>query len=270
MPTITSLDGTSIVYDQVGSGPPLIMVNGASALRGDSAEQAAALAPSFTVITYDRRGRGESGDTTPYAVEREVEDIAALVAHAGGAAYVAGFSSGAILALEAARHLGQSVITKLALYEPPFIIDDSRTPMAPDHIARMKANIAAGRPGDTAAMFMTFVGMPEEAVAGMRQSPAWPHMEAVAPSLVYDAIICEDYEQGDPAALQRFATTTVPTLVMDGDTLLGSVEAHVWMRNGNDAIAAILPNARRQTLAGQDHGSSVEALTPALTAFFLD
>jgi pimeloyl-ACP methyl ester carboxylesterase len=269
MRTVTSPDGISIAYDQTGQGPALILVNGASSTRADAAHVAAALAPYFTVYTFDRRGRGDSGDTAPYAVAREVEDIAALIDVAGGAAFVFGHSSGAILALEAARALPETRITKLALYEPPFIIDDSHPPMPEGFVARLKGLIAAGRRGEAAVTFSAFVGLPAEMIAQMRQSPAWPAMEAAAPSLVYDAMICEDVQRGDPAALNKWTTTAVPTLVMDGAVFLGQPEPHAFMRHSADAIARILLNARRQTLDGQDHGPSDETLVPALHAFFL-
>ncbi len=140
MRKVISKDGTPIAFDQSGHGPPIILVAGATATRLAEASLAAALAPHFTVFAYDRRGRGESGDTAPYAVEREVEDIDALITEAGGSAFVFGHSSGAVLALEAARLLPNK-ITKLALYEPPFIIDDSRPPAPEDYAAQELATI---------------------------------------------------------------------------------------------------------------------------------
>jgi pimeloyl-ACP methyl ester carboxylesterase len=176
MRTVTSKDGTTIAYDQSGEGPALIIVNGASATRGEGASLADLLAPGITVIAYDRRGRGDSSDTAPYAVAREVEDIAALLDAAGGSGYVMGHSSGAVLALEAARQL-PGKISKLVMYEPPFIIDDSRPPAPADYEAHLEGLIAAGRRGDAMDYFMRYVGTPEEMIAGMRQSPYWPAME---------------------------------------------------------------------------------------------
>ena len=244
-------------------------MNGASSTRADAAHVAAALAPYFTVYTFDRRGRGDSGDTQPYAVAREVEDIAALADLAGGSAYVFGHSSGAILSLEAARLLPAGKIAKLAVYEPPVIIDDSHPPMPPDFVAHLKVLIAEGRNGDASEAFSGFVGIPPEMIAMMRQSPMWPAMQASAPSLVYDATISEPVEQGDPTALEKWATVTTPTLVMDGTVFLGQPAPHAFLRHGADAIAHVLPNARRQTLDGQDHGPSDESLVPALRAYFL-
>ncbi len=152
MQTVGSADGTTIAFDRSGQGPALILVGGASATRAAAASVAAALAPYFTVFAYDRRGRGDSTDTLPYAVEREVEDIEALIDEAGGSAFVFGHSSGAVLALEAACLLPDR-IRKLALYEPPFIIDDSRPPLPEDFAAHLEGLVAAGRRGDAVDMF---------------------------------------------------------------------------------------------------------------------
>jgi pimeloyl-ACP methyl ester carboxylesterase len=269
MQTVTSKDGTRIAYDQSGQGPALILTTGAAATRADAARVASALAPYFTVITYDRRGRGDSGDTQPYAVDREVEDIAALAEAAGGAAFLFGHSSGGILGLDAARLL-PGKITKLAIYEPPFIIDDSHWPMPAGFIARLQALIAADRRGDAVELWMGNIGVPPATIAGMRQGPMWTGMEALAPSLVYDATIAEGVEQGDPEPLKKWASTAVPTLVMDGTLYIGSPEGHAFMRHGADELARIMPNARRQTLEGQDHGPADDVLIPALYAFYLD
>src|SRR5437588_7078896 len=173
MRTVRSKDGTSIAFDQSGQGPAVVLVASAFGTRADQAALAAALAPSFTVFAYDRRGRGESGDTAPYAVEREVEDIDTLINEAVGSAFVLGHSSGAVLAFEAARLL-PTKITKLALYEPPFIIDNSRPPAPEDYAAHLTELVSSGRRGEAVAYFMTEVGAPAEMVAQMRQSPMWP------------------------------------------------------------------------------------------------
>src|SRR6266704_5313300 len=186
MRKVISKDGTPIAFDQSGQGPAIILVASATATRLDEASLAAALAPHFTVFAYDRRGRGESGDTAPYAVEREVEDIDALITEAGGSAFVFGHSSGAVLALEAARLL-PTKITKLALYEPPFIVDDSHPPSPPDYASRLMELVSSGRRGEAVEYFMTEVGTPAEMVAQMRQSPMWLGLEEVAHTLAYDA-----------------------------------------------------------------------------------
>ena len=268
MRTVTSTDGARIAFDQSGQGPALILVGGASTTRADEASLAAALAPYFTVFAYDRRGRGDSGDTIPYAVEREVEDIEALIDEAGDTAFLFGHSSGAVLALEAARLLPGRV-TKLALYEPPFIIDGSRPPAPADFASHLNELVATDHRGEAVEAFMRFVGTPDDMIAQMRQSPMWPHMEAMAQTFVYDATIAQDTERGDPSALKKWGTTAVPTLVMDGTLFLGRSEPHAFMRHGADALADILPNARRRTLDGQDHGPTNEALVPALKEFLL-
>lgn len=268
MRTVTSKDNTRIAFDQSGQGPSIILVGGASTTRADEASLAAALAPYFAVFAYDRRGRGDSGDTTPYAVEREVEDIAALIDEAGGAAFLFGHSSGAVLALEAARLLPGKV-TKLALYEPPFIIDDSRPPAPADFASHLNELVATDHPGEAVEAFMRFVGTPDDMIAQMRQSPMWPHIEALAPTLAYDITIMQDTQRGDPEALKKWETTTVPTLVMDGTVLMGRPEPHAFMRHGADALARVLPDARRLTLDGQDHGPTNETLVPALKVFLL-
>jgi pimeloyl-ACP methyl ester carboxylesterase len=244
-----------------------MLVSGASATRADEAQVAAALAPYFTVFAYDRRARGDSGDTRPYAVEREVEDLEALIDEAGGSAFVFGHSSGAALTLEAARLL-PGKITKLALYEPPFVVDEAHAAMPDGFPAYLDELVASGRRGEAAEQFMTFVGTPAEMVAQMRQSPAWPHMESVAQSLVYDATIMEDTEKGSPEPLKKWTSVTTPTLVMDGTVFMGQSGPHAFMRHGADALAGVLPNAQRVTLEGQDHGPSNESLVPALRAFF--
>ena len=268
MKTVISKDGTPIALDQSGEGPAIILVAPATGTRLDQVSLAATLAPHFTVLNYDRRGRGDSGDTAPYAVEREVEDIEALIDEAGGSAYVYGISSGAVLALEAARLLPTKIM-KVAVYEPPFIIDDSRPP-APEGFARRLAALAAsGRQGDAVEYFMTVVGSPPEMVAQMRQSPMWPGLEKIAHTLAYDVTIIGDTQSGDPSSLRKWASVTTPTLVMDGTVFMGSEERHAFMRHGAQELARILPHAGHRTLEGQDHGPADDVLAAALKAFFI-
>jgi len=261
MATVNSSDGTTIAFERSGEGPPLILVDGALSYReggGSSRPLAARLAQRFTVYSYDRRGRGESGDTAPYAVEREVEDIQALIRECGGSAYVYGISSGAALALEAAA-CGTGV-TKLALYEPPFIVDDSRPSLPQDFATQLTELLSSGRRGDAVELFMTKAAeVPVEVVAQMRHAPFWPAVEAVAHTLIYDTTI-----MGDNNALptERVASVTVPTLVIDGGA------SPMWMRNAAQAVADALPNAQRRTLAGQTHDVAPEALAPVLEEFF--
>ena len=262
MTTVISKDSTPIAFDQSGQGPALILVAGATATRLAEASLAAALAPQFTVFAYDRRGRGESGDTAPYAVEREVEDIEALITEAGGSAFVLGHSSGAVLALEAARLLGGR-IEKLALYEPPFIIDDSRPPVPQDYIPQLNKLIAEGRRSEAVEYFMTdAILVPTEMVTQMRSTPMWPQIEAVAHTIPYDGAIMGDTMSGNPSTLKKWASVTVPTLVMVGGA------SPAFFHNGAQTLVDILPNATSRILAGQDHGPADEVLAPVLVEFF--
>ncbi len=262
MHTVISKGGTPIAFDRSGEGDALILVNGATSTRKDVAMLADRLTHHFIVYAYDRRGRGDSGDTLPYAPEREVEDIEAIISEAGGSAFVFGHSSGAVLALEAARLLPDKV-AKLAMYEPPFIIDDSRPPAPKDYVEHLNELLAAGRPGDAAAYFMTdAVLMPAEVVALMRSTPMWENIEAVAHTIPYDGAIMGDTMRGDPATLQKWAGVTTPTLVMAGGA------SPSFMRNGAQTFVSILPNAKYLVLDGQTHGPADDILVPALVAFF--
>jgi pimeloyl-ACP methyl ester carboxylesterase len=260
MSTVTSRDGTTIAFDRSGDGSAVILVAGAFGERSMMAPLAALLAARFTVYNYDRRGRGGSGDTAPYAVEREVEDIEALLDHAGGRAYAYGISSGAVLALHAARRLPG--ITKLALYEPPFIVDDSYQPLPPDYVDRVKELTSTGRPGDAVELFLTFVGVPAVDVAQMRAAPFWTALEAVAHTLAYDFTVMGDTQRGKPLPA-KWASITTPTLVADGDKT-----PQPYIRPAADALAAILPNARRHTIPGQDHAVAPDAIAPVLIDYF--
>jgi pimeloyl-ACP methyl ester carboxylesterase len=259
--TVLSKDGTAIAFDRIGHGAPVILVDAALCYRGmgQSRQLAELLAPHFTVITYDRRGRGESGDTAPYAVEREVEDIAALVSEAGGSAYLWGMSSGAVLALEAAGRL--SGIKKLALYEAPFIVDDSRSAIE-EQWARIGEAVAAHRPGAAVKFFLQAVGVPNLFIALMRLMPMWSKLEAIAHTLPYDGAIVQDYQRGRPLPASRWASVKVPTLVMDGG------KSPQWMRHGNRALALVLPNAQYRTLDRQTHMLKPKAHAPTLVEFF--
>ncbi|HLJ32354.1 MAG TPA: alpha/beta hydrolase [Ktedonobacteraceae bacterium] len=262
MSKVLSKDGTDIVFDRSGQGPALIMVSGATATRAAAAGAAESSSPYFTVYAYDRRGRGDSGDTPPYAVEREVEDIDALITEAGGSAFVFGHSSGAVLALEAARMLPHR-ITKLAVYEPPFIIDDSRPPIPADYVATLNKLIAEGRRGDAAEYFMTrAVGMSAADVAFMRNSPMWETIEQVAHTIPYDGTIMGDTISGNPLSIRKYASVSVPTLVMDGGN------SPAFMHHSAEELAKIIPDAQHRRFPGQDHGISPEVLTSALVKFF--
>lgn len=257
MNTVTSKDGTTISYEQSGTGPAVILVCGGSVDRSSNAELAALLAERFTVYNYDRRGRGESGDTPPYAVEREIEDIEAVADAAGGSAYLYGSSSGAALALEAARQL-PGKITKLAMWEPPYIPDGF--PRPPANTAQIYSDLVAqGKRGDAAEFFMAkVVGMPPEFVAHARSAPWWPAQEALAHTLAYDATIMGDYTL--PA--DRAAEVKIPTLVLDGGA------SFPFMRPTAVALAGVLPNGRQRTLEGQRHDADAAVLAAAVGEFF--
>jgi pimeloyl-ACP methyl ester carboxylesterase len=260
---VVSRDGTSIAYDRVGDGPALILVDGALCYRasGPNGPLAGLLAKNFTVYTYDRRGRGDSGDTAPYAVDREIEDLDALIADAGGSAYVYGISSGAALALEAAQR--GSAVTKLAVYEAPFVVDGTRRPIPPDYGTRLDALLAAGRRGDAVRHFMRVgVGLPAFVVAMMRFMPAWSTLAAVAHTLPYDTAFTADHQRGEPLPKDRWNAVTVPTLVIGGG------RSPAWMRNAMTSLAGVLPNARHRTLDGQTHLVKPAALAPVLVEFF--
>ena len=264
MNTVHSKDGTTIAYDRSGEGPELILVSGAMATRADAAGTAERLAQHFTVFAYDRRGRGKSGDTVPYAIQREIEDLDALIAEAGGSAYVFGHSSGAILALDAARLLANTRLTKLALYEPPLMTDTSHPRLPEDFVTHLNELTAAGQQGEAVAYFMTVaIGMPAEAVAQMRNSPMWPNLEAVAPTLAYDGAISMDTAIGSPLPLKKWASIQVPTLVMSGG------KSFSFMPEATRTLTEVLPNAQYRHFPDQDHGIQREVLVPVLIEFFL-
>lgn len=260
--TVTSKDGTSIAFDRSGTGPVLILVGGALSERSAWAPLAKLLAPHFTVVAHDRRGRGDSGDTAPYAVEREIEDIVALIDDAGGTAFVHGQSSGAVLSLEAAARLPDRV-QKLSLYEPPFIIDDSRPPPPAgfaEHIAEL---IADDSRGEAVEYWMTdIVGAPVEMVAQMKAAPMWPGLEALAHTLPYDIAVLGDGMAGKPLPSARWAAMTAPVLVMDGGA------SPAWIRHTAETLADVLPYAEHKSLANQTHSAAPEVLAPELKAFF--
>jgi pimeloyl-ACP methyl ester carboxylesterase len=244
MRTAISKDSTRIAFDQSGQGPVIILVAGATATRLAEVSLAAALAPHFTVFAYDRRGRGDSGDTAPYAVEREVEDIDALITETSEPVFVFGHSSGAVLALEAARLLGGR-IERLAIYEPPFIIDDSHPPVPQDYVPHLNELIAAGLRSEAVEYFMTDAMLvPAEMVTQMRNTPMWPQLEAVAHTIPYDGTIMGDTMSGNPSTLKKWASVTVPTLVMLGGA------SSAFFHNGAQTLVDILPNAKSRVLAG--------------------
>ncbi len=262
MTTTISADGTKIAYTRAGSGPALVLVDGAMCYRGSSPNDALAkeLAARFTVYTYDRRGRGESTDTGPYTVEREVEDIAALVKEAGGEAFLFGISSGAALALEAARSLP---VPKLAVYEPPFVVDGTRPAVTAGYAARLDEALKEGKRGKAVKMFMTEgVGLSGATVAIMRIMPFWAKLKRVAHTIPYDTAIVIGHQSGDPLPA-AWPEVQVPALVIDGG------RSPDWMRNGVASLAKVLPSAEYRTLPDQTHLVKAPALAPVLAEFFL-
>jgi pimeloyl-ACP methyl ester carboxylesterase len=256
MGKVTSKDGTTIAFNQSGQGPAVILVCGGSVDHRSNAPLAALLEKHFTVFNYHRRGRGDSGDTQPYAVEREVEDIEAVVSAVGGSAFLYGSSSGAVLALEAARQLPS--ITKLAMWEPPFILNETMRPPV-DTAKTFSDLVAAGRRGDAAEYFMAkVVGMPAEFVVQAKSQPWWAAQEALAHTLAYDATIMGDYS----LPTERIASVKTPTVVIDGGA------SFPFMHETADAIKKLLPNGQRRTLEGQQHNIDPKVLAPVLIEFF--
>jgi hypothetical protein len=253
--TVTSADGTAIAFDRLGAGPPLIMAAGAFNTRAATAPLGAALQDRFTIFNYDRRGRGDSGDTTPYAVERELEDLAALIGAAGGAAAVFGYSSGANLALAAAAH-GLD-ITALTLYEPAFRLDGGSRPPAglPGQLAEL---VSAGRRGEAVELFQArVIGMPGELIAELRHAPFRPALEAIAHTLVYEATLVGDLT----LPREMLGVVDVETLVLDGSESAPVIHAAAH------AVAGALPRGSHRRLAGQSHDLSPAATAPVVADF---
>jgi pimeloyl-ACP methyl ester carboxylesterase len=257
--TAISADGTPIAFERSGHGRPVVLVGGAFQDRAANRGLAALLAPRFTAVVYDRRGRGDSGDAAAYAVEREVEDLYAVIASAGGRASVFGHSSGATLGLVAARAHGP--IERVVAYEPPFIVDGRPRP-ADDLVDRLRVLVDAGRREDAVALFQTeAVGIPAPVVEGFRQTEMWPGLVRLAHTLPYDVEITGPGTRLQPDRLARVA---VPALVIAGTA------GFPWMMPGTRAAAAAIPGGRHLTLEGGDHGTPQarpELLLPLLLDF---
>jgi pimeloyl-ACP methyl ester carboxylesterase len=264
MASVTSADGTRIAYDVVGEGPPLVLTAGATQYRAIDETtpklQALLAGSGFTVINYDRRGRGESRDTLPYAPEREFEDLEALVAAVGGEAAVFGMSSGAILAVEAAA--SGVAMSSLVMYEPPCLLDHDGPEPIDDYIETLDGFVAAGKPGDAMAYFLEVVAeMPTEAIEQFRASPAWAAFEAVGHTIAYDARVMDPFAKGEPIPPGRWDTATQPTLVIAGG------DSPAWMQSAAAKVAAALPSGRVRTLPGQTHEFDPAVLAPAMLEF---
>jgi pimeloyl-ACP methyl ester carboxylesterase len=255
METISSKDGTTLAVDVSGSGPAIVLVCGGSVDRTSNNGLAAALAPVFTVYNFDRRGRGESGDTAPYAVAREIEDIEAVIAAAGGTAHLYGSSSGAALAMEATA--AGAPVAKLVLWEPPYNLDPAGRPPA-DSVERLDQMIAEGRRDDAATYFMVdMVRLPAEFAAYARTQPWWANQTAIAHTLAYDARVMGDYS----VPLATAARVTRPTLILTGDA------SFPFLRPTAEALVAAMPDARLGVLEGQEHNVDPTVLGPAMAEF---
>ena len=252
---VTSADGTSIDVEVTGTGPAIALVSGGSVDRGSNAGLAAVLAPRFTVWNYDRRGRGDSGDTQPYAVEREIDDIAAVIEAAGGHAHLYGTSSGAGLALEAAA-AGASV-DRLVLWEPPYNVDPAGRPPA-DSAEQLERMVAEGRRDDASTFFMVdMVGLPADFAHFARTQPWWAGQLALAHTLAYDARVMGDYS----VPTDKAAKIAAPTLILTGGS------SFALFRPTAEALVAAMPNARTAVLEGQEHNVDPGALGAAMIEF---
>jgi pimeloyl-ACP methyl ester carboxylesterase len=261
---IISRDGTEIAFERLGSGPAVILVSSALADRKDAAKLADLLAHHFTVINYDRRGRGASGDATDYAVEREIEDLAALMDHTGGSASLFGSSSGAVLALRAAA-AGLNV-ERLALYEPPFAVSGDGFAPPKDFGRHIDALLAREKRGEAVKYFMTQAqGMPAFMVTMMRLMPGvWSGLTKLAHTLPYDIAVMGGTQQGRPLEAAEWAGATAPVLVLTGG------KSPAGFRDAARALAEVLPGATHRALPGLDHGAVMMApkkLAPTLTEF---
>ena len=264
--SVTSKDGTVIAYEQTGSGPALILVSAALADRDGARPLTRRLLSSFTVINYDRRGRGKSGNIEPYAVEREVEDLVALVDSTDGPVFLFGSSSGAVLALDAATRLGPKV-TKLFLYEPPFIVDGSRPPIPDSLIQDIRMALSANNRDEAVALFFgKGMGIPAPGITFMRwMLPAWSDMTRIAHTVPYDLALLEGTQSGQPLPADRWSQVTAPTLAAVGS------KGEPFFHSGAKALTGRLPAAQYRPLEGLDHAAVLMApqeLAAAVREFF--
>lgn len=255
MDTFESSDGTVIAFERYGDGPPVVLVGGALTDRSSARDLARLLAPTCTAYCYDRRGRGSSGDSHPYSADLEVEDLEALIIHVAGAASVFGIGTGGSLALLAATE--GVVMDRLAVYEPPCIVDDSRPRPSADLPARVRGMIAGGRAGDAVERYLVEeAAVSPDLVARLQAGPDWVAMEALAPTITHDLAII-----GDGSLPDGLGSITVPTLVLDG------AASATWLRHAARAVAAQIPGAEYVTLAGPGFGFPATSAAPVLVAF---
>jgi pimeloyl-ACP methyl ester carboxylesterase len=250
----TSKDGTRIAFEKVGHGPALIIVGGALAHRQGGKRLAGKLMERFTVYLYDRRGRGESSDTKPYAVDREIEDLGAIIEQAGNKASLYGVSSGAALTLQGAAKLGPAKVSKLAIYDAPYGQGERDFEEQKDRINQL---VQTGTPGDAATFFFSAIGTPPPALEQIKRSPEWEAMKKMDFTLVYDYAVL-----GSGAVPDAVKQITSPTLVMVGE------KSMAFMHQSADRIAELVPNAERKTIKGQAHQAAPETMAPLLIEFF--
>jgi pimeloyl-ACP methyl ester carboxylesterase len=251
MEATQSADTTVIAYETTGTGNAVVVVPGPNGDHSGFAVLAGLLASRFTVATYDRRGRGQSGDTAPYSVGREVEDLAAVIGAVGGSARVFGHSSGAILALEAAA--AGLAVSKLAVYEPPYVAR-----YTPGFTEQVRAMGTSDQRDEAVVAFLLNTGMPPDFVPMIKQSPAWPEMLTIADTLWHDLEITGDAR----APVDRLANISVPTLVLDGG------DSPAELRDAARAVADAVRDARYATCEGQNHAVEQGVLAPILADFF--
>ncbi|MFI0804199.1 Uncharacterized conserved protein YndB, AHSA1/START domain [Amycolatopsis lurida] len=248
MDTITSADGTTIAYEKTGSGPAIIVVSNVAEDHTSVAGLYTALAKDFTVLSFDRRGRGASGDPQPYDPAREIEDISALIDVLGGSAALASGSGGCGIVLDAASALGDKV-TGLYLYEPPFIVDGSRPPVPADSVEHMEALVAAGKRSEAGEYFMSeVVGVPAEYLPMITQDPSWEKTKSYAHTYAYDGRIWRGLQDGTPLPTDRWSIDAPIAVAVGGN-------GEAFMRTGAEALAAILPNVTVLTLEDHDHSA---------------
>jgi pimeloyl-ACP methyl ester carboxylesterase len=249
---VQSADGTAIAFDRSGAGPALVLVVGAFSDRSSTKTLARGLGSTFTVFEYDRRGRGDSGEAGPYSIQREVDDLAAVLDAAGGSAYAFGHSSGGALLLEAAA--SGIPVRALAVHEPPYTEGPSR-----EFAARLADLAANGRESDATEAFLALMGTPSGVLEQMKAGPYWKHMESFAHTLAYEVGLCND----GSIPVDRLARISVPTLSLAGGA------SPEWAREGAQAIAAAVPTGHARVLDGQGHGVADDVLIPVLTEFFV-
>lgn len=259
---VASKDGTAIAYETRGNGPLLIMIGGANNTRMAppicAVAMAELLAPKFTAVAFDRRGRGDSGNTLPYAIEREIEDVAALIEAVGGPVRMFGHSSGGALILECAR--AGLPVAKIAIYEPPYSMDAAAVAESDRWIETLKRLNGADKQSEAAEFFMSGTGMPKEMIDGMKHSPMWPAIEKLAPTLVYDSLIAA--AGGLPEdRKQRFAGVGAPVLAMAGGT------SPDWMKGAAKSVADAVLNGKYREVPGVDHMVDEGVIAPILIEF---